>query len=185
MTSPTPGRQSQRPIFQPIRGRGIRKLLWKRLGIPRGVVHPMLSFAKRAVNPAQVRLRRDLAEELESSFDAIAPIPRTTGSLPFAAGSLPGSEAAVISCREIFASMDPARLEAGLFNPRKRFLLAVLSGDDFVPYPDLVAFMVSRPILDRVTRYLGCSAARGCSALVYTGQRHGTPQSVLPLRRRG
>ena len=64
MNAGSPQPSGSQRIFQPIRGRGIRKLLWKRLGIPRSVVHAMLSLAKRSVNPAQVRVRRELAASL-------------------------------------------------------------------------------------------------------------------------
>ncbi len=169
MTSAPHQPRHVKKIFQPVRGRGIRKLLWKRLGIPRSVVHPLLSFAKRAVNPAQMRLRREVAREIEPSFRGIEPISKASGYRVFDAGVLPGVEAVVKQCQQIFEQSDAARIEAtGLFNPRKRFLLTVLSGDEFLPYPELIRFMVSRPILDMASDYLGAVPMLAGAALWYT-----------------
>ena len=85
-------------IFQPVRGRGLRKLLWKRLHLPRAVVHPALSAAKAAANPAQVRLRRELGGDCAATFD----VPPEAGFLLFAGGELPGADDAVHRCAEIY-----------------------------------------------------------------------------------
>ena len=146
----------RRVIFQPFRGRPLHRLFWKRLRLPRRLVHPLLSAAKIALNPVQFRLRRKLAEETESDSQAHGVIPPSQGYLRFAAGGLPGADAAVARCAEIFESARAASPDAAeRFNPNKRFLLSILSGADFCEHPELIRFMVSRPILDTATAYLG------------------------------
>ncbi len=169
-----------RRIFQPVRGRGLRKLLWKRLHLPRRIVHPALAAAKALANPGQVRLRRELARELDASSQAFAEIPDAAGHRLFAAGELPGADAVVERCAEIYRRMRAdATVDEHLFNPRKRFLLALLSGADFCAHPELIRFMVSRPILDAATTYLGTVPILAGAALWWTPRNDTALRSQL------
>lgn len=146
----------QRRIAQPIKGRAIHRLFWKRLRLPRRVVHGALSVAKYAGNPAQVRLRRALAADAEVSRHAALVVSKDDGFARFDMDTFDGMARVVSRCRALF---DERRSElskqAFVLNPNKMFLLSVLAGDDFCAHPDLLRFMVSRPILDVATRYLG------------------------------
>ena len=72
--------------------------------------------------------------------------------MTLAGGDLRGADVAETPCAENYAEMRAeAKVGDHLFNPRKRFLLALLSGADFCQHPDLIRFMVSRPVLDTVT----------------------------------
>lgn len=179
-----------RRIRQPFRGRALRKLLWKQLHVPRGLVHPALSAAKKALNPAQVRLRkavakevaRELTEELAGSVAAgsLGLIPEDKGFLRVPPAALPGAEPVLARCREIY---DRVRADASiddlLFNPRKRFLLALLAGADFCAHPELIRFMVSRAILDRATTYLGSVPLLAGAALWWTPANETALRSQL------
>jgi hypothetical protein len=170
---------SVRRIFQPIRGRRIRKLLWKRLHLPRGIVHPALSAAKAAANPAQIRVRRQLAQELPATTQAIGDMGEK-GYLLLDPGAIPGSEAVVARCAEIYRELrKTAAVDDHLFNPRKRFLLAMLSGPDFLEHPELIRFMVSRPILDTVTAYMGSVPILAGAALWWTPVNETAHRSQL------
>jgi hypothetical protein len=163
-------------IFQPVRGRGLRKLLWKRLHLPRAVVHPALSAAKAAANPAQVRLRRKLAGDCGAALD----VPAEAGFRLFAGGDLPGTDVAVKACGEIYRALRAQnRVGDHLFNPRKRFLLALLAGADFCAHPDLLRLMVSRPILDTATAYLGEVPILAGAALWWTPENATAERSQL------
>jgi hypothetical protein len=124
-------------IRQPIPGRALQELFWKRLKLPRAVVQPAIRGAKVAARPDQWLLRRRLGREIAEALDARRAIPRALGYRLFG---------------------PPARLadrEALLHNRRKPFLLSILVGSDFLAHPELVRFMVSRPLLDVATAYLG------------------------------
>ncbi len=163
-------------IFQPVRGRGLRKLLWKRLHLPRAVVHPALSAAKAIANPAQVRLRRELAGECAAAFD-VSP---EAGFRLLAAGDLPGADGAVSRCAEIYRQMRAeAKVDDHLFNPRKRFLLALLAAGDFCAHPELIHFMISRPVLDTATAYLGEVPILAGAALWWTPENETAERSQL------
>lgn len=171
---------ASRRIFQPVRGRGLRKLLWKRLHLPRGVVHPLLSAAKRVANPAQVRLRREWVEEIRARSDPALQVPESLGYRVLPAGALPGVAQAVERCAGIYRQMRAeARVDDHLFNPRKRFLLALLSGADFCAHPDLLGFMVSRPILDAASVYLGAVPILAGAALWWTPENETAERSQL------
>jgi len=175
----SPGRPLRR-IFQPVRGRGLRKLLWKRLHLPRALVHPALSAAKAAANPAQVRVRRELARTPAATARAAGEIPAERGYLLLAPGELPGAVEAAARCARVY---EEKRAHAGvdehLFNPRKRFLLALLQGDDFCAHPDLIRFMVSRPVLDTATAYLGSVPVLAGAALWWTPRNDTALRSQL------
>jgi len=163
-------------IFQPVRGRGLRKLLWKRLYLPRAVVHPVLSAAKVAANPAQVRLRREVAADCRSAFE-ISP---AAGFRLLSDGELPGADAAVDRCAEIFRRMRAEdNLEEYVFNRHKRFLLALLAGADFCAHPELIRLMISRPVLDTATAYLGEVPILAGAALWWTPENETAERSQL------
>lgn len=170
-----------RRIRQPLRGRGLRKLLWKRLHLPRGLVHPLLSGAKAAMNPAQVHLRRVLAEALDvAPTGGLGRIPEDEGFLLVPPGALPGTEAALALCTAVYERMRAdATVDDHLFNPRKRFLLALLSGADFCAHPDLLRFMTSRAILERATAYLGSVPVLAGAALWWTPENDTALRSQL------
>lgn len=171
---------SARRIFQPVRGRGLRKLLWKRLHLPRTVVHPLLSAAKRAANPAQVRLRREWAESIGSGPGPMFRVPDSLGYLALAEGSVPGVADVVARCGEIYRALRAeARVDDHLFNPRKRFLLALLAGPDFCRHPELLRFMVSRSVLDAASVYLGAVPILAGAALWWTPENETAERSQL------
>jgi hypothetical protein len=86
----------------------------------------------------------------------------------------------VARCAEIFAERrKDASIEEHLFNPRKRFLLALLSGADFCAYPELIRFMVSRPVLDTATDYLGTLPILAGAALWWTPENDTAERSQL------
>lgn len=170
----------RRVIFQPLRGKTLNRLFWKWLQLPRRIVHPVLSAAKVALNPVQFRLRQQLAVETGSATRAHGVIPPSQGYLRFAAGKLPGADAAVERCAKIFEAARAASPDAAeRFNPNKRFLLSILSGADFCAHPELIDFMVSRPILDTATDYLGSVPLLAGAALWWSPRNETALSSQL------
>jgi hypothetical protein len=169
-----------RVIPQPVRGRSLHRFFWKRLHLPRNVVHSGLSAAKRLASPEQVRVRRRLADEILRDSRAMGRIDPADGYLTFAPGALPGTDDALGLCREAFAEQRQGRLsDEFLFNTNKRFLLSVLRGDDFNAWPDLVRFMVSREIVDTVTEYLGTVPLLAGAALWWSPANETATSSQL------
>ncbi len=155
-------------------GRGVRKLLWKRLHLPRSMVHAGLSGAKTAFAWGQVQRRRALAASLpRPEFE----IPDSKGVLPFESGKLPGTEEVLSICRRLVRESE-ARTEA--FNPNKQdFLRTVIAGDDFATQPELVRFMISRPIVEAAARYLGAAPVLAGAALWWTPPNQSAVSSQL------
>jgi hypothetical protein len=170
--------EALKPIRQPVRGRALHRLFWKQLGMRREIVHPALTALKGLASPAQVAQRRRLAAELKSAGSFT--IPEDQGFLAFGPGELPGVDAAVDRCREIFQSVrESSRREEFTFNPNKGFLLDVLTGQGFREQPELVSFMVSRPVVDAVTHYLGTVPLLAGAALWWSPQNDTAASSQL------
>ena len=162
------------PAPKTLPGRAIRRILWKKLHVPRGIVHAALTGAKTASVYRQVRRRRELAAGLpKPQFE----IQESEGLSCFEAGKLPGTEQALAVCRERFAECaDDARS----FNPNKQeFLRTVISGDDFATEPELVRFMISRPILETVASYLGAAPVLAGATLWWSPPNTSATSSQL------
>ena len=173
-----------RRIFQPVRGRGLRKLLWKRLHLPRSWVHGALWAAKAAANPRQLRERRRIARALAPGSQAVGRVDSASGYLLHgsgsAAGPLPGSQDVVAYCERVFRELRAgASVEKHGFNPNKPFLLALLAGADFLAHPELLRFMVSRPILDVATDHLGAVPLLAGAAFWWTPENATARRSQL------
>ena len=66
--------RTPRVIRQPVPGRRLQKVFMKGLRLPRRMVLPAIQAAKIAINPAQYRVRRRLAEEVAAGLDPAAAI---------------------------------------------------------------------------------------------------------------
>lgn len=158
---------------QPIRNlqaRGLYRLLYKRLMLPRSIVHPGLSAAKRLVVGRQTRQRQQLASNLPAATSDELQLDPVRGFHLFDPAALPGAEQAAARCRALYEDYRQAGKDAEALqrNPAKRFLLSVLSGDDFQAHPDLIRFMVSEPLVRMAARYLGTVPVLEGAALWWT-----------------
>ena len=174
-----PGRRPPKRIFQPVRGRLIDKLFWKTLRVPRAIVHPVLSAAKIAANPPQYRLRRRVAEEVSFASQSIGTIRPSRGYLLFGPDALPGIGSVTERCTSIFHASRAELADQFVFNRNKRFLLSILKGSEFCEHPDLIRFMLSRPILDTATQYLGSVPLLAGAALWWSPDNQTSHSSQL------
>jgi len=147
------GAAGQRLLSQPPSTTGLHLLLDKRLHVPFGVACRITAALRAASRPWQTRERVRRAR-------ALGPGPldvgRREGYRRLAPGELPGADAVRTRCLEIHEQRRKQRTASELHhNPRKDFLLSILSGPDFRDHPELVRFMVSRPIVEAAARYLG------------------------------
>lgn len=153
-----------------LRTRSLYRFMFKRLGLPRDFVHSSLSALKRLGAREQVSRRARLAATLDGPAAADPVLDQAQACLLFGPGELPGAIEVAARCREIFAEFQASGRgqEEISRNPNKRFLLAVLSGNEFHAYPELIRFMVQRPLLDAVCRYLGTVPVVEGAALWWT-----------------
>ncbi|MFQ5698575.1 MAG: hypothetical protein ACE5IL_09865, partial [Myxococcota bacterium] len=131
----------------------LHRLLDKRLRVP----FPLACGAARAIRasarPRQYRERVRLARALAPGPLDVA---RSEGFRRLEPGALPGTGPLVERCLEIYRDRRKTHGAGDLLhNPKKGFLLSILSGPDFARQPELVRFMVARPIVEVAARYLG------------------------------
>ena len=132
------------------------QLLHERLRLPRHLGQPALSAVKIASHPGQYWLRRRIAADLIATTQEAAAMPHVAGYRFFGPDDYAGVREVVDYCTRLYRKARQVNsADAFVTNPRKRFLLPVLAGADFCQHPDLIRFMVSRPILDAATAYLG------------------------------
>jgi hypothetical protein len=139
-----------------VTSRPVYRLLYKRLRLPRERVHALLSWARGRDVRDQLRHRMALGERIGPVGGALSlDLARALAILP--PGEIPGGIEAAARARDIFTDFQRRGVAAETLqrNPNKRFLLSVLSGNEFFDHPGLLRFMLSRPLLDAATRYLG------------------------------
>lgn len=152
------------------RARGLYRLLYKRLYLPRGIVHPGLSAAKRLMIGRQIRQRRRIAAALPAPASEALQLDPQRGFFLFDPGTFDGAVATASACRDIYQAYRAAGRDAEALqrNPAKRFLLSVLSGDEFHAYPEIIRFMISEPLVAMAARYLGTVPVLEGAALWWT-----------------
>jgi hypothetical protein len=150
--------------------RGLYRLMFKRLGLPRNFVHSSLSALKRAGAREQVAARQRVAGSLGEPPPTALTLDEHRGFALLEPGDLIGSIETAARCKAIFDEFQASgRGQQEISrNPNKRFLLAVVSGSEFHAYPELIRFMVQRPLLDAVCRYLGTVPVLEGAALWWT-----------------
>jgi hypothetical protein len=144
---------SAAPVSPPFRGAEIQKALTQRVGLPLGLVQPALRAAKICTRPGQYRRRRALRG---TCVPEALRVPEEAGYRRLAPGTLSGAAEVVAHCLTLYEQARHTRPAADFVrNPRKDFLLSILSGHDLADQPLLARFLVARPLLDAVSAYLG------------------------------
>ncbi len=138
----------------PARDRKLYRILYKRLYLPRGMVHGMMSGLRGRRLGGELKRRHDLAAQLGPSD---LELDRDSAWRMVDSGESPDLSRLADLCRDHFDHfMSSGKGEAvRARNPQKQFLLGVLSGNEFLEHPELVRLMVARPIVDAAARYLG------------------------------
>lgn len=152
------------------RARGLYRLLYKRLFLPRSVVHSGLSATKRVFLRRQVRQRNYIGRHLKPICENNPNLDQTRGFRLFTSADLPGASEAAAACQRAYTAYRKSGRDEEILkrNPSKRFLLSVISGNEFHAHPDLIRFMVSEPILNMASRYLGTVPVLEGAALWWT-----------------
>ena len=136
------------------RHRGMYRFLYKRLRLPRPFVHDLMGWRRRRGLGAEFDQRRGYAGQLQATALDLDP---ASGYRLIEAGENAALTRLAESCRGLYENFrDSGAADEQLArNPNKRFLLGVLSGNEFLAHPALVADMVDRSLLDAAARYLG------------------------------
>ncbi len=175
-TTPTeiepPGTAAPNRIAMPFRGRWIRKVFVRGLGLPRQRVYSVLRGIKAFLHPRQVRERQHLGRQLEAEQPGLREW-RRNGYRMVGPEELPGLENALSICRSIFAELRAAGTEA--YEDEKVFLLTPLLNQQFCAYPELVRFSVSEPLIRAASAYLGTVPVFASARLWWSPTR---PQST-------
>jgi hypothetical protein len=116
----------------------------------------ILRCASVARAPLDARRRRVVAASLSSPHT----IPEADGFLRLPQPA--GTSEVVAQCRELFRALPP------LINPKKRFLVPVISGDDLNRHPNLIAYMLQPEFLHVASKYLGAVPRLAGAALWYS-----------------
>ena len=143
-------------VRQPIRQNRLYKVLHKNLRIPPWVVRPFYRALKITGSPTQYRLRKRLAREIIAITKPVMTIPDRAGYRLFGPDDIEGTDRIVRYCETVYqqsrAAFPPEYFQK---HPHKKFLFPILEGAEFCRHPELLRFMVSRPILDAAAAYLG------------------------------
>jgi hypothetical protein len=143
-------------VTQPIRKNQFYKILHKRLRIPLWMIQPIHGALRIAGSPLQYRLRKRLAKEIITSANPRITIPNKEGYRLFRPEDIQAIDGIVRYCQTIYREAREA-FPSKYFqkHPHKNFLFPILEGVEFCRHSDLLRFMVSRPIIDAATAYLG------------------------------
>ena len=134
---------------------GLHRHLKKLLIFPRRSCDALVRTAKVGRNPFQLKTRRAAAARIAAEAGGWT-IPQDSAVLQFAPGELPGSTQAIAAAEHFFAQLQASgAIEETERTAKKKFLLSVAKGVDFVDHPDILSFMVSRPVVDMASRYFG------------------------------
>jgi hypothetical protein len=157
-------------IRRPFNARLLYRWLYKRLFLPRNLVHGLLSKAKQLTVREQILHRRQLAGSLAQRQPGSVSLIESDAYQLFQPEQLPGARETAEHCVELYRQFcaGGGDTEALQRNPSKRFLLSVIAGNEFADQSELLHFMVSRPVLDAVSRYLGTIPVVEGAALWWT-----------------
>jgi len=159
----------------PVPGRALDKLLCKRLGIPRKLVHPALRALKRAALGNRVAGLETPAPPPELSLGQDA------GYRLFTATSLPGWQSFQdFACQRLREASAAASTAITGGNPRKQaFLRTLASGDELLRRADCLQLMLNESLLSAAVHYLGGVPQLAGAALWWTPPNTGARRSQL------
>jgi len=145
--------------------RPVHKLLHKKLRIPQHLVRPVLSRIKVAASRGEHAERLALAREIQQSSPEAGSIPEHLGYRRFDAEQFYGIPRVTDRCEELF---DRLRGRDPLSERKSGFLQNIAIGYELAVHPELLALMVSRPIVDAATAYLGCVPILSAATLLWS-----------------
>lgn len=138
-------------------GQRLYDVLHNQLNIPWKHSVTIIRSAKALAHPVEYLKRRSYARELlRKPTPYVHSVPHADGYRIFKPDDLPGAREAAAACARIFDQLQAdAGPDGSLGRNRKRHFQAIFSGTDFLPYPEVTRFAVSRPVLEAAVGYFG------------------------------
>jgi hypothetical protein len=159
---------------------GLHRVLHGRLHLPHNAADAVVRTVKYGFNPAQASIRRRLARKIAAEAAPDERIAEDRGYLTFAPGHFPGAATALDRARTRFAELSKdGTIEETRRTARKKFLLSVITRSAFLDYPEILSFMISRPIVDLVSIYMGAVPILSSAKLWWTPPNDTEQQSQL------
>jgi hypothetical protein len=159
---------------------GLHRVLHGRLHLPRNAADAVVRTVKYGLNPAQASIRRRLAQRIAAGAAPGERIAEDKGYLAFAPGYFPGAAAAFDRARARFAELSAdGTIEETQRTAKKQFLLSVINGAAFLDYPEILSFMISRPVVDLASIYMGAVPVLSSARLWWTPPNDSEQQSQL------
>ena len=145
--------------LQPIRAMRkaatFHEMLRHRFAVPRWLVNPTIRALKLLFNPSDSAKRTRLAAQVGTGDDVDRML-AADGYVLFGRETFPELQCALERNREKLLALVRAADECAMNeSANKTMLTSVIRNDGFYDFPDIMAFAVSRPILDLATRYFG------------------------------
>ena len=127
----------------------LHRIMRRRMGVPPPLADRIVRRVNRFWNASRAELRRRNMPGVEGLH-----IPDEDGYLLLPPGMLPGSEAALAVCRDLFAQ---TRATWSGPDPKstKDFLISLVRDGGFARHPEILRFLISPTVLASVSRYLG------------------------------
>jgi hypothetical protein len=114
----------------------------------------MVRAAKTLRSPHEY-LRRKLAARRVMAGPLASKVKRSVGYWLFNPDELPGTKAAAAVCAAIFHDLQRSGTLHEHHNNKKKHLRALLTGDEFQNYPEVLRFAVSDPVIEAAVGYFG------------------------------
>jgi hypothetical protein len=131
------------------------RMLRHRFAVPRRLVNPAIRSIKHLLNPAQSGKRSKLAA-LSGAGGEVDRQLASQGYVLFAREAFPDLQDALEKHRgDLLDLVEAAEDRAMNQSANKHMLTTVVKNDGFYDLPEIMKFVVSRPLVDLATRYFG------------------------------
>lgn len=158
----------------------LHRVLHGRLRLPRRTADMIVRGVKYGFNPSQAGIRRRLARTIAEGLPESRRIPEEEGYLLLPPGHFPAARPALEAARARFESLSrDGTIEETRRVAKKQFLLSVISGTAFLEHPEILSFMVSRPVVDMASVYMGAVPVLSSARLWWTPPNETLQQSQL------
>src|SRR5690606_38049109 len=154
------------------------RMLRRRIYLPRVAADAVVRTLKYSRNPVQGSVRRRVAKIGPSQEQN--DIPERDGYLFIEPDRFPLARVALDAARARFDDLSAAgAVEAARSNANKEFLLSIVHEGEFLDVPEIMSFMISRPVVDMATGYFGAVPVLSSARLWWTPPNATEQQSQL------